>query len=317
MLSSILACAVLSQGQFKALPPTVILRSAGEQFLMIDLLNFGEKVKAIRTWQESDKNFLCFRPSDSTYLFVTKNYPAFQKLRFRRHVVGLFEKYGLAKAFTWQEVSRDFKNESEAIWRNDLTYVPRDTTKFKFQLMLTTSTTVNGRPREASFAPSQKAPELTEELKASPGFILTKREDMTNRAKAIDFGKPEPSFYVPLQTTVAQETNVVKDALEQFRGFYDEQVNLLDAKVEALLTDPKFDGLKARRKCRTMTDLKQQAPREYKGVKSLMSGSAEDGDLLTEQELASLELAPLNHQYMLIMVGYGTDGKGYECSLPF
>ena len=99
------------------------------------------------------------------------------------------------------------------------------------------------------------------------------------------------------------ELSMSKDAIERFREYYDSQVGSIDQKVDDAMTDPTWRGTKARRKSRSMRDLKTDSPVDFQTFLTLSQDLAKEaGTPLSPDEVASLQESNLTSQYELNIV---------------
>lgn len=87
------------QGQLRPAPTAVILSGVGDNGVFKHLIDASDKVTVLRTFQKFENDLLCSKQGDNSYIFVKKSFPAYARLRFRRHALDL-----LVKKRIWQRI---------------------------------------------------------------------------------------------------------------------------------------------------------------------------------------------------------------------
>jgi len=315
MIVPALAIALIAQNggtQLKIVPSGVILSGVGDKGSYNSIFKAAEKVHGLRHFEKFDDDLLCSKQADSSFIFIKKTFPRYVALRFRKHVQELLLKTGLGKPFQYQQLATpEFEKFAASIFKNDPSIIPTPTTNLAFFTMLQSSAVVQGNPVNFQFGPSYSVDAGTKEaLLESQATLLTTHSEIVARMKSMpeDLGA---QYKLLLASSVGQEMNLTRDALEAFRIYYDQEMSTLDVGIEGLLTDPIWNETKLRRKVRDMRELKQKVPVDFDTILGLHKDFLElRGRVPSSEEMAALEEAPLTSQYILSISGYA-GGKGF------
>jgi hypothetical protein len=303
---------------FKAVPSGVILSGVNDNGPLVALMAAAEKVKSLRHFEKFDNDLLCSKQGEMAFVFVRKTYPAYQKLRFRKHVLDLLVRVGVNKPFDYQELATpEFEPFIRAMWRNTPQIVPRPNTKLTFLVTLQTGTIIGSNSLRFNFAPSVRLSEdAVATLRNSPADVLKSKNDIAERLKTLTSLDVQSQYKLLIDSPVNHEVNLVKEALENFRMYYDQENSVLDSKVETILSDPIWADTKARRKIRDMRELKEKLPSAFKLMLNIRKEELSYVDQVpSNEETLALQEAPLTHQYMIEIIGIA-DGKKFDINLP-
>lgn len=153
------------------------------------------------------------------------------------------------------------------------------------------------------------------ELLSGPVDVLKKKEDIIARADHIYSYDPACQYRTMLPAAFAQEAQLVRNALESFSDYIDQQDSEINSQVESILTDPMWDSTKARRKVKNMRDLQAALPDAFKFMMGTYQGNfTEFGKTPSENDIAALQVAPLRHHYT-VDISSAADGKIVSWSL--
>ena len=300
------------------MPSAVILSGVADNGNYPALLKVAAKVKTLRHFEKFEDDLLCAKQGDNAFVFVKKTFPSYKALRFRNHVMNLLLRTGYGRPFEYQELANsEFEPYVRSIWRNNPKILPSPTTQIAFLVTLQSSTSIGGSPMTFNFAPSiNLSDQAKRALAGAPATLLTSRADWEDRIKTLGAIDTHAQYRSWIATPVQQEISLTRDALEQFRIYYDQETTDLDTRVEKMLSDPIWNDTKLRRKAKDMRTLEETAPREFASVLAtrrdylLATGETQSAD-----QMLSLREAPLNHQFMLELLGV-VDGRTFDISLP-
>ncbi len=288
-----------------SVPDAVILLGGQDKVDVTGVFKAVNKIIAPHRFEQFENDLLAFRAAQGTCYFVQKTFPPYAKLRFRKHALGLYLKYGLGQPFPYSELApQEFKPFADAIWRHRPDVVPNEQTKISFQLLLRSTGFASGRPQSIEFGPGVQFTDLTfNTLKQSPADVLTSRDQIIKRRAELSEPDQGMLFRPLVDMPTSVELSMSKDAIERFREYYDSQVGSIDQKVDDAMTDPTWRGTKARRKSRSMRDLKTDSPVDFQTFLTLSQDLAKEaGTPLSPDEVASLQESNLTSQYELNIV---------------
>ena len=275
-----------------------------------------DKVKSLHHFERFADDLLCCKQADLAYILVKKTYPAYEQLRFRKHVLNLLIKVGDSKAIDYKDlVPPEFEPYARRIWTYQPQFLPYPQSKVVLRVMLETSAIVAGKNAKAVFANAQPSiAGVKQGLIDYPVGVITKKSELDEHWRAVQV-RSESQYKLWLDTPYHQEVSFVKDALETFRAYYDQEVADLDNKVDSILTDPKCAGTKIRRKARDMRELKEKAPDEFQSMLGICKGQAEmEGRIMSTEDILALSEATLSHQYRVSII-FCADGKFQDMQL--
>lgn len=302
----------------QAMPSGVILTGTGDNGSYAPFLAPTQKIKSLRHFEKFDDDLLVSKLSEGAFVFIKKNYPPYKQLRFRKHVLDLFSSVGYNNAFSYQElVTPEFEIYLNTIWRNTPQIVPDPNTKLAFVVTLQSSAIINGEAIHFNFAPRVKISDLTRDaLFAMPAKLLTDKSEISERLKSLIAIDKKCQYSFMKDPPVSSSIALVRDALESFKIYYENENSKLNSKVDNLLTAQIWDDTKARRKTKDMRELKDKIPAAFNMILGIRKEELSYGGLVpSTEDTLTLSEAPLSHQYML-EIQVVANGKQFDINLP-
>lgn len=300
------------------MPTGVVLTGSGDDRSFAAFPEATKKINSLFHFETFKDDLLCSKTGNNAFIFVKKNYPPYKRLRFRKHVFNLLQRVGYGKPFKYQELATpEFEPYVQTIWRNTPQIVPNANTNVAFIVMLQTSTTVKGEVMPFNFGPPLKLSDpVKDALAAAPADILKERDQINKRILAIQPLDNQGQYTIMKDPPVEAGLKLVRQAIENFSGYYEQENSELNNKVDALLTDPMWNDTKARRKIKDMRELKAKIPAAFNLILNIRKEEMSYyGQVPTDEETLALGEASLTHQYVLQLL-VSADGKQVAVNLP-
>jgi hypothetical protein len=297
--------------QSGGLPPIVVLGGQKYKTNYAVLLKNIDKVKRQPHFEVLEDSLLCGRQNNATIILVEKSYPPYQKLRFRKHIISLFAKYGVNKPFAYNELATpEFEPNANPMWLQSPGAMPNQQTKVTFSALLTTSLNTKGKMYSSTFAPLLKLDQKTKDsLTNAPCTFLSSPQEISEYAKSLVMADRHAMYHLPIDVPASTEVNMVRDALEAFGRYNEDEVAKLNEAAEAMLSDPIWETTKQRRKTKNMRDLRASIPEDADFIVNRYKGHlADSGQTVSSEELSDLDGASLSHQYQFSLV-FCVNGK--------
>ena len=172
-----------------------------------------------------------------------------------------------------------------------------------FSVGLTTSVPFPQFPVEATFGNASPVDgKLISELKAFPAKRLSNQREISARLSELTPGPRSTEIRVLPRRTVQSEYALTKAALPKVAQFLSDEQLHLDQQLEKSLKGNLYDGVKARRKVRTVEEARSQNPEFHAWLTSTFELIADHYNPLERGRLSSqFESMPLSSQYDFVV----------------